>query len=258
MNPIYQGTVDNQVQPGGGISVSSSVSRTVVIRGLRTTLEAAQRTTYLRMSRYEVEWVIEQTDLVDEVGGMARLTLKLIPALDSGWASVGSAPEQLETRVEIDWQSIEKPIMTSKRLYPIQNSSTYTESCAAVEAWRNSPPQRKRAWQYPKADLTQEADVAKDEHWDTLGGTDLLVAQKIASGVEGYLVFSPVVKRISKWTSQPQTGSCGKIGNPPVAFVAGYIYLKNGDSAVQGDNKTWTRTETWQGADAWDTDLYET
>ena len=115
-----------------------------------------------------------------------------------------------------------------------------------LAAWRDgSDDKLRRENKYKDA-----ADAVK-----ALTGEEIKWANKIRKGVESYLVFAPVVTRVSEYEGRPQTGGCGKIGAPDAA-VAGYAYLKTADRAVQNDKKSWTRTEQWTGADKWDADIY--
>jgi hypothetical protein len=97
-----------------------------------------------------------------------------------------------------------------------------------------------------------------DADWEDLpaGSEALKVCQKLAAGIESYLSFAPVITKTTLHSGMPLTGACAKIETPSVN-IAGYEYLKNGDRALQQQDKTWQRVQTWQGADKIDTDLYE-
>ncbi|MCL2464718.1 MAG: hypothetical protein FWF28_06590, partial [Micrococcales bacterium] len=156
---------------------------------------------------------------------------------------------------EIDWARLEKPIQGS-RLTSGYTGQPLQDGIDELEAWRNSPQQRRRRYEIPRGDLHREADPNTDSDWQGLGSPALPLAKKIAAGTESYLVFSPIISRTTVTLSRPATGGCGTIQAPPFA-IAGYVYLKVADTARQQADGTWQRTEQWQGADKWDEDLYE-
>lgn len=255
--PIYKGDCDNQIQPEGVKTCADTVTRSVVIKGKKTTLATLQDATYVKGNTYDTNWIILSTELRELPGYMAKLTLALV---QKGTTTEGY-PDALETTWEITWQSVEKPI-TANPVLVAQDSGTTQDVVDLVAAWKDSPQQRKRNYQVPLNTLTREADPNVDADWEDLpeASEALKVCQKLAAGIEGYLVFSPVVTKKTKYSLSPAglSGGCGKIETPAVVPTGDYVYLKNGDTVAQQDDKTWTRTETWQGADAWDTDLYET
>jgi hypothetical protein len=255
--PIYKGQCDNQVQAGGEKSVGESTTGSVVIKGKYATLEIYQDTVYARGETYKGKWIILSSVLRGLPGAMATLTLSLV----TKGTETSGYPDALETTWEITWQSVEKPLTANPTLVD-QGSGTTQTVVDLVAAWKDSPQQRKRNYQVPLNTLTREADPNVDADWEDLpaAGEALKVCQKLAAGIEGYLVFSPVVTKKTKYSTSPAglSGGCGKIETPAVVPTGDYVYLKNGDTVLEQDDKTWTRTETWQGADSWDTDLYET
>lgn len=255
--PLYKGNCDNQIQPEGVKTASDTVTRSVVIKGKKTTLATLQDATYAKGNTFDTNWIILSTELRDLPGYMAKLSISLV---QKGTTTEGY-PDALETTWEIVWQQVEKPITANPVL--VDQGSGTTQTCVdLVAAWKDSPQQRKRNYQVPLNTLTREADANVDADWEDLpaGSEALKVCQKLAAGIEGYLVFSPVVTKKTKYSTSPAglSGGCGKIETPAVVPNGDYVYLKNGDTVIQQEDKTWTRTETWQGADAWDTDLYET
>ena len=256
MNPMYKGECDNQIQPEGVKVMAETITRTVVIKGKKTTLEVYQTTVYAKGQTYEGAWLILSTELRDLPGGMAKLNISLV----AKGTTTSNYPDPLETTWEITWQSVEKPITANPNLVD-QGSGTTQDVVDLVAAWKDSPQQRKRNYQVPLNTLTREADPNVDADWEDLpeASEALKVCQKLAAGIEGYLVFSPVVTKKTKYSTSPVglSGGCGIIETPAVTPSGDYVYLKNGDTVLEQDDKTWTRTETWQGADSWDTDLYE-
>lgn len=257
--PIYKGNCDNQVQAEGATTIGDAVTRTVIIKGKKTTLQALQNTTYLPGATYEAIWTVSSTTLTDLPGYMAKLTLNLTIQ----GTSTGEIPNPVSTIPvwEINWTSVDKPLLTVEKAF---GQYTGSENAAQREiivdevlAWKDSPQNRKRKYQIPATGLTGEARPENDADWVDLSAEAKNIAKKMAKGIEAKLVFSPVITKTEVYGVRPTTGACGTI-NTPVVNIAGYVYLKNGDRAVQQQDKTWTRTESWQGADEWDTDLYET
>jgi hypothetical protein len=105
--------------------------------------------------------------------------------------------------------------------------------------------------------LTREAVATDDADWENLPADSeaLKVCKKLAAGIEGYLEFAPIITKTSIYSDRPYVTGCGYRETPAI-HVKGYVYLKNGDRSVQNQDKTWTRTESWQGATTIDTDLY--
>jgi hypothetical protein len=257
--PIYKGNCDNQVQPEGSVTVGDSLTRTVVIKGKKSTLQTLQNTTYLPNATYEGNWTVSSTTLTELPGYMAKLTLSLTIRGTSS-SEFPNIPNPVSTIPvwEINWQSVEKPLTSNPKLVS-QGSGTTQIAIDLVSAWKDSPQQRKRNYQVPLSTLTREAVAADDADWEVIpvNSEARKVCEKLAAGIEGYLLFSPVITKTEVYGLPPPSGACGTI-NTPVFHIEGYVYLKNGDRAVQNQDKTWTRTESWQGADSWDTDLYET
>lgn len=259
--PIYKGNCDNQIQPDGVKTCADTVTSSFSIKGKKTTLSMLQDSTYARGSTYDTNWIILSTELRDLPGYMAKLAINLV----AKGTSTESYPDALETTWEINWQSVEKPLTANPKckLYGeyagVQGDANETlrqEIVDEVSAWKDSPQQRKRKYQIPLSTLTKEANPLNDADWADVSAAAKAFCQKLAAGIEGYLVFSPVITKTSKYSVKPNTGGCGKIETLSVN-ISDYVYLKNGDRAIQNQDKTWSRTETWQGADSWDTDLYE-
>lgn len=143
--------------------------------------------------------------------------------------NIGSS--QKEATIEIEWSQIDKPLAQSPFF-----KSLSADDVKIVEDVISGK---------------QSADVLKDK-------SDKLNAyyEKRLRGQSTYLVFSPVVRRTMQTSSQPSTGSCGKISSPPVG-IAGFQFIKTADRASKSkSSRYWERTEEWLGADSWDTDLY--
>jgi len=259
MDPIYKGDVNFQKQPEGSKTIGDSTTRRVVIKGKKTILETYQTTVFAVESPYEGIWTIASTDLQDAPGGMAKLTLNLIIT----GTTTETYPDPISPVVlwEINWQSVEKPIVQCPALLgdyagsDAENEPYRQEIADQVAGWRDAPLNRKRKFQAPKADLNHSPEANVDADWENLGVDAKKIAQKINKGIEAYLVFSPIITKTQTYSVMPPTGACGT-RNTPTINIPGYVYLKNGDRAVKQQDKTWQRVQSWQGADAWDPDLY--
>jgi hypothetical protein len=259
MEPIYKGNVDNQKQAKGSRKFAESKTKTVFIKGKKASLEVYQDTLYAVGQTYEGIWKIASTDLANLPGGMAELALNLVISGSTG----ESGPEPISTidTWEINWQSVEKSIVQNPNLLGAYAGSDaenepYRQTVAdQVASWREAPLNRKRRFQAAKANLDHSPSANVDADWEDLGAEALKIAKKINKGIEAYLVFSPVITLTQVYSQMPTTGACGT-RNTPTVNIAGYVYLKNADRAVQQQDKTWQRVQSWQGADAWDPDLY--
>lgn len=253
--PVWHGSSEIEMQVGSpdvSLGDDGVTTTTLVYAGKYDDLETQKPDRGDEISGYL--GTVRNVRLRGERGGRGTLTVVLKDVAAS--ASDPSAEvEELSSRWEINWRSVEKPLCTNPVLV-VQGSDTTQTAVDEVEAWRNSPQQRKRLYQIPVSTLEREADPNTDSDWVDLAGESLSVCKKIAAGIEGWLEFSPVIIKISIYSEPVTTGGCGKIGDPDL-LIDGYKYLKTGDNLVQQANKEWQRTQTWEGSDKWDTDLYE-
>jgi len=253
MQPKVIGNVTPQEShESGSITAEQFTTKTLVYRGLYGALEAMVPAR--GQNWQEGGMFVQRATLEPEAGGMGKLTVTLSDTLDAGggaW-SPGTSPVD-----EIEWSRLEKPLQANPVILSGQSDGDKGTFVDEVEAWRNSPQQRKRLYQIPKGDLKREADPDDDNDWVNMNALAKKVAQKIAKGIEGYLVFSPVITRTTVTSSRPSTGGCGTIQAPPFTPDRGaYVYLKVADTATQQADGTWRRVQQWQGADAWDDELY--
>lgn len=255
----YKGNCDLQRQPEGSITIGDTTTKRVVIKGKKTTLEVLQSTVFMKGSVFEGAWTILSTELADAPGGMAKLTINLI--VKGSTTETYPDPVSVIDTWEINWESVEKPIVQCPSLLgayagdDTQNEPYRQEIADQVAAWRDSPMTRKRKYQCPKSTLTQEPTANLDADWENLSAEAKKIAQKINKGMEAYLVFFPVITKTQIFSEMPNTGGCGTRNTPSVS-IAPYVYLKNGDRAVQQQDKTWQRVQSWKGADTWDVDVY--
>ena len=233
----------------GAITVAEFKTRTVVKRGMYVDLE---KLLPKKGDKYEEGWWVTQAQLSPNPGGTGTMTITLADSQDAG----GGAWDVGTDVAEVEWQKIEKPIQVNPIILKSASDGDKPTFVDEVEAWRNSPQQRRRNYQIPKASLTGEADPNNNGDWAVMNALAKKVAMKIAKGIESYIVFSPVVSRTRILEAMPVTGECGKIQNPPMSTGLAAAWLKVADTAVQQTDGTWRRTEQWQGADDWDEDLY--
>lgn len=247
------GSTAAQEQPNSGVVVKDKATRrTVVIRGVHADIAALQPA---QAATYEDDWVVQSSRLAPGRGGLTELTIDLITKTVVG--DPGSeVPVDLKITWEIDWMGVELPLTKNHVLFPTQTGEDYQTACDEIEAWRNSPQQRKRKYQIPLSTLTRDPNPDVDADWVKLTGVALQVANKLSRGVEAFQAFAPVVVKNTIYDNRPpSTGGCGQIETPSTS-VPGYLYLKMGDSLVQQSDGTWVRTERWQGAEDIDADLY--
>ncbi len=183
-------------------------------------------------------------------GGLAELTVELSTRIGGGGGGGQNEPATLE----VEWTMLEKPIESAP---PFAGLSA--ADLAKIQAWENLPfrcTQRKQGFQYPVSPLIEEPDPKNNAHWVTFTGAVLLLAQKIAQGIESWQVPVPVVRRTRVTWEQPTVTRCGRRETPPIE-IAGYQFIKTADRAVrEGRSGPWKRVEEWTGAETWDADLY--
>jgi len=235
----------------GTITVDEFVTKTVVMRGM---YDGLLLEVPLKGVEFQTGWWVSRAQLVQGPGGTGTMTVTLVDneaASDDPW-SYGQPPI-----IEIEWSRIEKPLQANTIILMSQSDGDKGTFVDEIEAWRNSPQQRRRLYQIPKSNLNREANPNDDNDWVSINALAKKVAQKIAKGIEGYLVFSPIITRTTVTLGKPTTGGCGTITENPPNKINGYVYLKVADTARQQSDGTWQRVEQWQGADDWDEDLYE-
>ena len=235
-DPVLIGDTSPRVAwDSGQVTVGDTPQRIVILDGLYGALASAcpSRGTTL------TEWpdlTVDGAVLSPKKGGLGRLTITLVSSASYSGSSVSHV---LRSKIEIDSSQTDKPITC----HPIL--AGYADAADHIEMWKESPRSLKHAYQYKDADGNVQDLVGKEKEF----------AQKIMRGVESYALFSPVVIQTTVYDGRPETSMPGFVDTPP-AEVGTYVYLKTGDRVVQNDDKTWTRTETWTGADEIDEDLY--
>lgn len=229
---------------------SANESLEVIKRGKYAALAAAQP---IKGFEYITGYVVEQSTLSRLRGSWGELTIHLV---EKDTSTQSHPLGSLESFIEVDMAQVEKPLTANPKLVTQGSDGTQTV-IDEIEAWRNSPQQRRRNYQIPLETLTREADPQTDADWQNLAGESLAVAKKLAAGIEGWLAFYPVVTRTSTYKTRPDPQNIGEIDAPPVSVPGTWVWLKTADRVVQNARKQYVRTEQWTASDSWDTDLYE-
>lgn len=252
----YIGDVSPQkALESGRVEVPSSGARTYteITVGRLSELKGMLPARGARKSIDGVPCVVVQAELEPTRGGMGRLTVRGRPAAAGAGRHRPSSnrPAEETEKFSVEMAQIEKPLLTHPR---------YTSVAAEVGMWRDEPdPGLRNAFKYA---------VSGGEA--SLSGRALEAARKLLAGVEGYLVWAPVIRRSTAGLRHATVGEgMGKIhsGAPKIdgISVAGsWKWLKTGDSAEtywtedeKGDDvERCSREELWTGADGWDEDLY--
>lgn len=94
-----------------------------------------------------------------------------------------------------------------------------------------------------------------------LTAADQAVVRKIMNGTESVMRFYPQVSRVRTYPSKytpPGLENLGRIDTPSgyANLPSGYVWLKVQDDVADQASGEHTRTESWIGAESWDTDLY--
>lgn len=232
---VQKGSVANRVTwESGEYNYADTRQIKIVMEGLYTALDAIIPSRGTESFDYP-NYVLDSASLTPRRGHLGKLVMTLVSK--PGFAGIVSATV-LRVKWEIDMARLEKPLLTHPKL-------TAGTMATHLSKWMEAEPTRKVLWQY--VDASGVVSLTPDE---------IVWAQKILNGVDSYVVFAPVITKVSTHDGRPATGRCGIIQTPSVN-VDGYEYLKTGDRSTQDDVKTWTRTEQWTGSDKIDTDIYE-
>lgn len=230
-------TAIRETSESGGVDAGDITRRTVVKEGDYDLLAAAQPARG-SASADVAGYTVDTSRLTRRRGNLGKLVINLVPTS----AYAGSASETvLTSKIEIDFVQYERPILT----HPTLNEGAGNYMAVHLQRWIDSGKDG-AFWTYTDAGGTQTLTV-DEQAWAAL----------IFKGVEGYLEFAPVVSRTRTYSGRPAVAAPGAIETPPET-VAGFAYLKTCDRLVQNDDKSWTRTEQWTGARAWETLLYGT
>lgn len=167
-------------------------------------------------------------------------------------------PRKENPLVELDFETLERPIESHPTLGLVLSGGApdYT-ALGQLEAWKQSPPSRKQAYEYPKSGKYDPKE-SDNSAWEVLPTAVKDIAALYASGQENYMVFAPIVTQTTVLDTKPLAYANGKIDNPPL--VPGgevtYQYVKMPDKLSQQVDGNWVLVETWKGALKWNADYY--
>ena len=171
--------------------------------------------------------LVETHTLRRAPGGRGLLTVVARkPTPDSEAETSGYSQEY-----EIDWARTDMPLATHKRYKDALTVGQLEE----IEFWLNNPSQIPNRLEGKPA---KQVELYK----------------KRLRGQDSYMLFTPVIRRITPNSTRPTTSAAGKIDTPPIA-IAGFDYVKTADSARRQEGR-WNRTEEWTGSYFADPDIY--
>ena len=165
-------------------------------------------------------------------GGRSSMTVVLTP---SPWTLSNDTPT-----IEIEWVEIQKKLETHPRYQTGGESELDNADLDQLDRWRNASSSTQRAAEY--ATIAASYPELKN------------LVDKLRRGQDSYMVYAPVVRKITSNTSEPTTNQCG-LRTTPAATITGYEFLQTADRATR-KNGRWERTEEWTGAEVWDSDIY--
>lgn len=127
-------------------------------------------------------------------------------------------------------------------------------------------------WEKQKADGNKEAyESFKYDGKTAMTGNTLKLAKMIHQGIQYFSLFTPVITCTTRLTQAEIDGGAevsltdigkvfqpSQIGCPTMFQNAAASFLKTGDRITGALDGTYTRVQTWTGADAWNPDLYGT
>ena len=222
-------------ESGAKQSTEAGVLVTLVLKGLYADLESkipAHGDDYPG----QPDHCVDTADLRPRKGRQGTLTINLKPK------SKDTEPnEPLHTKWEVSMERLEIPLLQNPKI------AGYTE---VLNLWEKSEDSLKRLFKYKDADGEVKA----------LGGEGLEVAKDMANGMQAYLRFYPVVKKVMTYKNRPKVGKdLNKIQTPSGAgdIEGTWEYLKTGDNRNENDDGTWERSEEWTGAEKWNERYYE-
>lgn len=99
-----------------------------------------------------------------------------------------------------------------------------------------------------------EKGISDGEEVPLAGEVEVKYYEKRIRGADSYMLFCPVIRRMTPHATRPTTTTAGKISTPPIS-ISPFTYVKTADGARKQGGR-WVRNEEWTGSYAWDTDLY--
>ena len=187
----------------------------------------------------ETQYIVQEVRLRRVRGALGFLTIML------------SSAEGSET-VEIDWSIIEKPLESHPLFDDIFRSDDFT-NLFILQKWEaEEEPYIKAQFQY-----LENGGVPGTGPYLELPPIVKKYAQKIAAGIDSYMLQVPVVRRTLTVAEMTTSSAAGQREAPPGYAAVRPAWLKTKDSARRsGKRGAWERIEEWTGFDSLDEDLY--
>ena len=231
---IWKGSSSIQLSPESPELINSKdgLSTVLVYHGTYAALEADQPARLSGVSGYS--GYVDVVNLKRAAGGRGVMTVTLVP---SAWSLTDGTPT-----IEVEWVEIQKKLETHPRYQPGGESALDDADLDQLDKWRNAPSSTARASEY--ATIAASFPELKN------------LVDKLRRGQDSYMVFAPVIRRITGNAEAPTTNRCGVITTPPIE-ITGYSFLQTADRSAR-KNGRWDRNEEWTGAEVWDTDIYGT
>lgn len=221
-------------------------------------------------------WVqVTQTILSPGGGGIGTLqvtaTYKTEKADSQSQPTDGSSVATDGFHEELEWQLQNKPLSDFQHLsnskYQFQTlfSDPSSANYQALARWLDARQEDKYVARTAGFETPTEtaagkdggADPAADDDWESLTGAALGYAEKVAKGIEEFMVQVPVYRKTSTTSNIGTSSNVGTRNNPSGHAPSGYVWLKTADNYTR-DNKhgRWTHSEEWTGFASLDPDLY--
>ncbi len=188
---------------------------------------------------------VVSTDLQRKPAGYAHLRITCGPVTGDG-GGAGGEKEPLSSYWEVRFTRVEKP------LEALCGPSAGDPNVHELKYWQaETDPDLWDAFKYKDPKTKEEK---------TLSEASKTIAEKMKKGTTSYLRFVPTVTRTRIYDSPPgDIGSAlGSMSAPSKFASTAKAWLVTGDDLTQDAGGKWTRVTAWQGAEAWDPDLYGT
>lgn len=189
------------------------------------------------------QFTVVSTNLAGRPGGIGTLTV--VARVGS---TGGETPSQARVK-KTTWsmRNVQQNVSIYRYLSP-----SYTEGKKDVELWREEKDNA----------LFSQKKYMINGQVVTLSGGAAKLAEKFAAGIEEVMRFYPVIQKVriySSWNIHNVGDDLTEIGAPsgcPSGWITGWQWLKIGDDVVCNSDGSATRTESWMGAETFDTNLY--
>ena len=265
-------------------------------RGIKTRLETSETEATGTIERIGKTTELQSELSTYAVGGSVTIFGKSLnisrTVLESGEAGVGkltvtATKEVEETEMdpvtgqpvttpvfteELEWQLQNKPLSEFAGTAPMDFATLFSTPASAayqgLARWLDARDESKyvartAAFQTPTVEAANKeggADPSDDDDWvelSDLSETAQKYAEKIAKGIEEFMVQVPVYRKTSTTSDIGNSSGVGSRSSPGGHAPSGYVWLKTADN-YHRDTKhgRWTHSEEWTGFASLDSDLY--